>query len=45
MPGFSPSDAARIMQARADRDALLAEAAQLCAFAARQPCDIILGEP
>jgi hypothetical protein len=30
---------------RADRDALLAEAAQLRAFAARQPCDIILGEP
>jgi hypothetical protein len=30
---------------RADRDALLTEAAPLCAFAARQPCDIILGEP
>jgi hypothetical protein len=29
----------------ADRDSLLAEAAQLAAFAAGQPCDIILGEP
>jgi hypothetical protein len=30
---------------RADRDALLTEGAQLCAFAAKQACDIILGEP
>jgi hypothetical protein len=30
---------------RADRDALLTEAAQLCAFAAPQARDIILGEP
>jgi hypothetical protein len=30
---------------RADRDALLAEAAWLCAFAAEEACDIVLGEP
>ncbi|MBV9450214.1 MAG: AlkZ family DNA glycosylase [Streptosporangiaceae bacterium] len=30
---------------RADRDALLTEAARLCAFVTQQACDIILGEP
>lgn len=30
---------------RADRDALLTEGAKLCAFAAEQACDIVLGEP
>jgi hypothetical protein len=30
---------------RADRDALLTEAARLCAFTGKQACDIIVGEP